>query len=155
MSEPLVLVVGSALIMIGVFGLIEVAIWSRHRRDPRGAARPGPAVTARAPISEIEESYIELSVVRDRETNPDGQPRQEIIRNLEVGDPVVLVPEAAAGGRHIRVVANAGTIGYVPDNRVAALLEMLAVCVSARSEVSYVGQVDDVFSAWVKVTVRS
>jgi len=154
MSDPFVLLAGSALILIGVFGLIEVAIRSRHRLVSRKAVLPEEAVTA--PITEIEESHVELSVVRDRETNPDGQPRQEIIRTLKVGDPVVLVPEVADAGEHeIRVVAGGGTIGYLPPNRVRALVEMLAAAVSVRSEISYVAEADDVFSAWVTVAVRS
>jgi hypothetical protein len=156
MSEPIVLTVGGALILIGVFGLIEAAIQLRRRPVSRNTVLPQEADAALALVTEIEESHVELTVIRDRETNPDGQPRQEIIRTLEVGDPVVLVPEPADAGEHeIRVVAGGGTIGYLPPNRVAALVEMLAAAVSARSEISYVGAVDDVFSAWVTVAVRS
>jgi len=156
MSEPFMLTLGSALILIGVFGLIEAAIRLRRRPIPRDPVLPQDVDTAPALVTEIEESHFELSVVRDRETNPDGQPRQEIIRTLEVGDPVVLVPEPVDAGEHeIRVVAGGGTIGYLPPNRVTALVAMLAAAVSARSEISYVGEVDDVFTAWVVVAVRS
>jgi len=156
MFQRIVLTVGSALILIGVFGLIEAAIRLRRRPVPLETVLPHEANTAPPLVTEIEESHVELSVVRDRETNPDGQPRQDIIRTLEVGDPVVLVPEPAdAGEPEIRVVAGGGTIGYLPPNRVAALVAMLAAAVSARSEISYVGEVDDVFTAWVVVAVRS
>lgn len=156
MPEPVLLLIGSALIMAGVFGLIEVAIRSRPRPIPQTVAPSRPAAADQAPLTEIEETYLELTVVRDREINPDGQPRQEIISNLEVGDPVVLVPETTEDGdEEIRVVASDGTIGYVPDNRVPGLLEVLANSISSSAEISYVGRVDDVFSAWVTVAVRS
>ena len=156
MYEPFMLTVGSALILVGVFGLIEAAIRLRRRPVPRETVLPHEANTAPPLVTEIEESHVELSVVRDRETNPDGQPRQDIIRTLEVGDPVVLVPESAdAVEPEIRVVAGGGTIGCLPPNRVAVLVAMLAAAVSARSEISYVAEVDDVFTAWVVVAVRS
>jgi len=157
MSNLYILLAGSALIMIGVFGLIEAVIRWRRRPVPQRVARPRrPEPVEEAAVSEIEETYVELSVVRDRETNPDGQPRQDIIKTLEVGDPVVLVAEPTdARGGDIRIVANAGTIGYVPPNRVSAISELLADSISSRSEVSYVARVDDVFSAWVTVAVRA
>lgn len=157
MPEPVLLfLVGSALIVAGVVGLIAVAIRSRRRPIPQTVARSRPAAADQAPVTEIEETYLELTVVRDREINPDGQPRQEIIRNLEVGDPVVLVPETTEDGdEDIRIVATDGTIGYVPNNRVPGLLDVLANSVSSSAEISYLGRVDDVFSAWVTVAVRS
>lgn len=159
MVETLILLGGSALILTGMFGLIEVAIQSRRAHALQTAAvRPGlrPATVEEPGVTEVEERYLELTVVRDREANPDGQSRQQIISELEVGEAVVLVPETVGdGGQDIRIVANAGTIGYVPPNRAAALAEMLAACVSAHAEISQVGQVDGVFSAWVAVAVRS
>jgi hypothetical protein len=159
MVETLILLGGSALIMSGMFGLIEVAIQSRRSHAVQTAGvqrRHAPAPAEEPEATEVEERYLEFTVVRDREANPDGQSRQRIISDLEVGDAVVLVPETAEnGGRDIRVVASAGTIGYVPPSRAAALLEMLAASVSAHSEISHVGQVDDVFSAWVAVAVRA
>jgi hypothetical protein len=129
MSEPIVLTVGGALILIGVFGLIEAAIQLRRRPVSRNTVLPQEADAALALVTEIEESHVELTVIRDRETNPDGQPRQEIIRTLEFGDPDVLVPEPSDAGEHeIGVVAGGGTIGYLPHNRVAALMLTFVGC---------------------------
>jgi hypothetical protein len=154
MDSRILLLFGSALILLGLFGMIEIAIRQRRRpialhplsNDVQPEASPSLAPT---------DEDLEMVVVRERETNPDGRPRQEIIKELQIGDPVVLLPEAqsAEGRNEIRIVATGGTIGYVPPAKVPRLLDLLSEGTQTHSEVSHIAEADDLRGVWINVSV--
>jgi hypothetical protein len=154
MDSRILLLFGSALILVGLFGMIEIAIrqWRRPIAvDPLVDVFRPEASPSLAPTDED----LEMVVVRERETNPDGRPRQEIIKELQIGDPVVLLPEAqsAEGRNEIRVVATGGTIGYVPPAKVPRLLDILNEGTQTHSEISHIADADDQRGVWINVSV--
>jgi hypothetical protein len=154
MDSRILLLFGSALVLVGLFGIIEIAI--RQRRGPIAQdPRPGDAQPEASPSLAPTDEDLEMVVVRERETNPDGRPRQEIIKDLQIGDPVVLLPEAqsAEGRNEIRIVATGGTIGYVPPAKVPRLLDILNEGTQTHSEVSHIAEADDLRGVWINVSV--
>jgi hypothetical protein len=154
MDSTILLLIGSALILAGIFGIVEVAI--RRRRRPIAPAPPADDVWAAAsPSTAPTDEDLEMVVVRERETNPDGRPRQEIIKDLQVGDPVVLLPESQSpdGRNEIRIVATGGTIGYVPPAKVPRLLDLLNEGNQTHSEISHIAEADDQRGVWINVSV--
>ena len=154
MDSRILLLFGSALILVGLFGIIEIAIRQRRRpiaTDPLGDVFQPEASPSLAPTDQD----LEMVVVRERETNPDGRPRQEIIKELQIGDPVVLLPESqsAEGRNEIRIVATGGTIGYVPPAKVPRLLDILSEGTQTHSEISHIAEADDLRGVWINVSV--
>lgn len=154
MDDRVFLLLGSALVLAGIFGLIEVAV--RQRRVPVPAEPPADDLRAETPpsIAPTDED-LEMVVVRERELNPDGRSRQEIIQDLQVGDPVVLLPETQGpdGRNEIRIVATGGTIGYVPPAKVPRLLDILNEGTQTHSEVSHIAEADETRGVWINVSV--
>jgi hypothetical protein len=156
MQSVVLLLLGSALILAGVFGIVEVLIRrrSRHALSPEAFERPEAAPAMPSPSLVPTDQDLEMVIVRDRETNPDGRTRQEIIRQLQIGDPVLLVPELLDDDRRsdIRVDTLEGTIGYVPRNKVPTLLDVLTAGADARSEISQIGHAGVVSGVWISVS---
>jgi hypothetical protein len=146
------LMFGAALILGGVFGLVETAI-----RFSAGRAQAGRnSQDIESPSLVPTEEDLEMVVVRERETNPDGTPRQEIIRELHVGDSVALEPEAPPedGRDEIRVVvADRGTIGYVPSAKVSRVLDLLSEGAQLHTEVSHIAEADGQRGVWINLSV--
>ena len=94
-------------------------------------------------------------VVGDRGLNPDGTSRQELIRELNVGDAVDLVPETTnPNGRDaIKIEVEGRTIGYVPPSKVPRLLDILGEGAETQAEISHIADSDDVRGVWVNVSV--
>jgi hypothetical protein len=157
MDRTILLLVGTALILAGIFGLIELAM--RQMRRPAlvaaGATSAGSADLQDSPSIAPTDEDLEMVVVRERETNPDGKPRQEIIKELQVGDPVVLLPETpgADGRSEVRVVATGGTIGYVPSAKVSRVLDILNEGTQTHSEISHIAEAEDLRGVWINVSV--
>jgi hypothetical protein len=153
MDGTILLLLGSALILTGLFGIIEVGI--RQRRRPLAVNAPADDIAPGPPSIAPTDEDLEVVVVRERELNPDGRPRQEIIRELQVGDPVVLLPEAQSpdGRSEIRVVATGGTIGYVPPAKVPRLLDIMNEGTQTHSEISHIAEADDLRGVWINVSV--
>jgi hypothetical protein len=154
MDSRILLLFGSALILVGLFGIIEIAI--RQGRRPIAGDSLGDNVRPEtSPSLAPTDEDLEMVVVRERETNPDGRARQEIIKELQVGDPVVLLPEAQSpeGRNEIRIVATGGTIGYVPPAKVPRLLDILNEGTRTHSEISHIADADDQRGVWINVSV--
>jgi hypothetical protein len=154
MDSRILLLFGSALILVGLFGIVELAI--QQRRRPIALTPLGDDVRPEvSPSLAPTDEDLEMVVVRERETNPDGRLRQEIIKELQIGDPVVLLPEAqsAEGRNEIRIVATGGTIGYVPPAKVPRLLDILSDGTQTHSEVSHIAEADDQRGVWINVSV--
>jgi hypothetical protein len=152
MDRVYFLMVGTALILGGVFGLVEIAI-----RFSTGstARRLSDDVTIESPSLAPTEEDLEMVVVRERETNPDGTERQEIIRELHIGDLVALEAEAPPedGRNEIRVIADGGTIGYVPSAKVARVLDLMSEGAQLHSEVSHIAEADGQRGVWINLSV--
>jgi hypothetical protein len=152
MDRVYFLMFGTALILGGVFGLVETAI-----RFSSGslAKRATDDVTIVSPSLAPTEEDLEMVVVRERESNPDGTERQEIIRDLHVGDPVALEPEAPPedGRNEIRVIADGGTIGYVPSAKVPRVLDLISEGAQLHSEVSHIAEADGNRGVWINLSV--
>jgi hypothetical protein len=146
------LMFGAALILSGVFGLVETAIRFSSARTP--AKRPVAEAIESPSLAPTDED-LELVVVRERETNPDGTPRQEIIRELAIGDAVALEPERPRddGREEIKVVADGGTIGYVPSAKVSRVLDLLSDGAQIHSEVSHIAETGEERGVWINVSV--
>jgi hypothetical protein len=154
MDSRIFLLFGIALILVGLFGIIEVVIRQRRRPIAPDPLRDDVQPEASPSLAPTDED-LEMVVIRERETNPDGRPRQEIIKELQIGDPVVLLPEAqsAEGRNEIRVVATGGTIGYVPPAKVPRLLDILNEGTQTHSEISHIAEADDLRGVWINVSV--
>jgi hypothetical protein len=152
MERVYFLMFGTALILSGVFGLVETAL-----RFSGGSAvkRARDDETIESPSLAPTEEDLEMVVVRERETNPDGTERQEIIRELHIGDQVALEPEAPPddGRNEIRVVADRGTIGYVPSAKVPRVLDLLSEGAQLHSEVSHIAEADGNRGVWINLSV--
>jgi hypothetical protein len=152
MDRVYFLMFGTALILGGVFGLVETAI-----RFSGGSPRRRAAADERieSPSLAPTEEDLEMVVVREREANPDGTQRQEIIRELHVGDPVALEPEAPPedGRNEIRVIADGGTIGYVPSAKVPRVLDLISEGAQLHSEVSHIAEADGNRGVWINLSV--
>jgi hypothetical protein len=152
MDRVYFLMFGTALILGGVFGLVETAI-----RFSSGslAKRATDDVTIVSPSLAPTEEDLEMVVGRERESNPDGTERQEIIRDLHVGDPVALEPEAPPedGRNEIRVIADGGTIGYVPSAKVPRVLDLISEGAQLHSEVSHIAEADGNRGVWINLSV--
>jgi hypothetical protein len=152
------LLAGSALILAGIFGLMEILIRLKRRNLDFAFELPTSGMSEPemdAPALALSEEDLELVVVRDRETNPDGRLRQDIIRELQIGDPVALVPEAwetGSGREDIRVDTMEGTIGYVPRNKVPFVLEVLTAGSETRMEISQIGHAGKVSGVWISLS---
>jgi hypothetical protein len=152
MDRVYFLMFGTALILGGVFGLFETAI--RFSSSGRGGPAPDDETIESPSLAPTEED-LEMVVVRERETNPDGTERQEIIRELHVGDSVALEPEAPPddGRNEIKVVADRGTIGYVPSAKVPRVLDLLSEGAQLHSEVSHIAEADGQRGVWINLSV--
>jgi hypothetical protein len=152
MDRVYFLMFGTALILGGVFGLVETAI-RFSGGGPGGRATDDE--TIESPSLAPTEEDLEMVVVREREANPDGTQRQEIIRDLHVGDPVALEPEAPPedGRNEIRVIADGGTIGYVPSAKVSRVLDLISEGAQLHSEVSHIAEADGNRGIWINLSV--
>jgi hypothetical protein len=152
MDRVYFLMVGTALILGGVFGLVEIAIRFSTGSTSR---RLSDDVTIESPSLAPTEEDLEMVVVRERETNPDGTERQEIIRELHIGDLVALEAEAPPedGRNEIRVIADGGTIGYVPSAKVARVLDLMSEGAQLHSEVSHIAEADGQRGVWINLSV--
>lgn len=163
MDRSLLLVLGSAFILAGLFGLVEsFIVWFR-----RPASRAAPAGAPALAIDDDDQDFgdappiapahedLQLMVVGDRGLNPDGTSRQELIRELNVGDTVDLVPETTnPNGRDaIKIEVEGRTIGYVPPSKVPRLLDILGEGAETQAEISHIADSDDVRGVWVNVSV--
>jgi hypothetical protein len=158
MDRTILLLFGTALILAGAFGLVELAIRQTRRPAMAAAGRAAPRhmETEDSPSIAPTDEDLEMVVVRERETNPDGRPRQEIIKDLQVGDPVVLLPETPGsdGRSEIKVVATGGTIGYVPSAKVSRVLDILNEGNNqTHSEISHIAEAEDLRGVWINVSV--
>jgi hypothetical protein len=151
MERVYFLMFGAALILSGVFGLLETAIRFNSARDRTRLRKVEFDSPALAPTDED----LEVVVVRERETNPDGTPRQEIIGELRIGDPVALEAEAPPdnGRDEIRVIAEGGTIGYVPSAKVSRVLDLMTEGAQLHSEVSHIAEADGQRGVWINLSV--
>lgn len=173
MNGPLLLVLGSALILLGIFVLIEAVLALNRGRRTVALTTPDPAI-ASDPYGEDFQAYeddggyaddapptapaqedLEMIIVGERETNPDGIRRQDIIRQLHVGDPVELIPEAddPDGRNEIKVNAEGGTIGYLPPSKVPRLLDLMSEGAETQAEISHIATGNDRSGVWVSVSV--
>jgi hypothetical protein len=152
MDRVYFLMFGTALILGGVFGLVETAIRFSSGSPTRRATDD---VTIDSPSLAPTEEDLEMVVVREREINPDGRERQEIIRDLHVGDPVALEPEAPPedGRNEIRVIADGGMIGYVPSAKVPRVLDLISEGAQLHSEVSHIAEADGNRGVWINLSV--
>jgi hypothetical protein len=152
MDRVYFLMFGTALILGGVFGLVETAIRFSSGNPTRRATDD---VTIESPSLAPTEEDLEMVVVREREINPDGRERQEIIRDLHVGDPVALEPEAPPedGRNEIRVIADGGMIGYVPSAKVPRVLDLISEGAQLHSEVSHIAEADGNRGVWINLSV--
>ena len=155
MDNTTILLLGTSFVLAGIFGIVEVLIRMRRQTptalNTASYANDADAAPSIAPTDED----LEMVVVRERETNADGRSRQDIIKDLQIGDPVVLLPESpgSEGRNEIRVVATGGTIGYVPPTKVERLLDILSDGTETHTEVSHIAQADDLRGVWINVSV--
>jgi hypothetical protein len=152
MDRVYFLMFGTALILGGVFGLVETAI--RFSSGSLGGRATDDEAIESPSLAPTEED-LEMVVVREREANPDGTQRQEIIRDLHVGDLVALEPEAPPedGRNEIRVIADGGTIGYVPSAKVPRVLDLISEGAQLHSEVSHIAEADGNRGVWINLSV--
>ncbi len=157
MDNTTILLLGTSLVLAGIFGIVEVLIRMRRQTPTASLAITASYAndTDAAPSIAPTDEDLEMVVVRERETNPDGRSRQDIIKDLQIGDPVVLLPESpgSEGRNEIRVVATGGTIGYVPPTKVERLLDILNDGTETHTEVSHIAQADDLRGIWINVSV--
>jgi hypothetical protein len=157
MDNTTILLLGTSLVLAGIFGIVEVLIRMRRQTPTASLANTASYAndTDAAPSIAPTDEDLEMVVVRERETNPDGRSRQDIIKDLQIGDPVVLLPESpgSEGRDEIRVVATGGTIGYVPPTKVARLLDILNDGTETHTEVSHIAQADDLRGVWINISV--
>jgi hypothetical protein len=151
MDRVYFLMFGTALILGGVFGLVETALRFAGGGKGEREKREDIESPSLAPTDED----VEMVVVRERETNPDGTPRQALIRELQVGDRVALEPEAPPddGRNEIKVVVDAGTIGYVPSAKVPRVLDLLSEGAQLHTEVSHLAEADGQRGVWINLSV--
>ena len=140
MTKDLWLYVGVGLIASGVIGLFVGLFLLRRERFPSQSAASPAATLWRCPTtaqcksdeeredqsSEAPDNAFDTFVMGQRETNPDGTDRQDIIAALAAGDPLTLRHEPTSFDPNaIAVVAAGGVIGYLPSKQAGELIGVL------------------------------
>ena len=133
------LYVGFGLIAVGVIGFFVGLFLLYRERFPRSGRLPSPRsrqvldrrarqVDEQVPDRprEAPDSAFDTFVMGQRDINPDGTHRQDIIAALAAGDPLTLRHEPSSFDPNaIAVVAAGGVIGYLPSRETGALIRSL------------------------------
>ena len=150
MTKDLWLYVGVGLIASGVIGLfvglflLRRERFLRNRRPPLRRRSDVPDDRAvqvdeerEDQSSEAPDNAFDTFVMGQRETNPDGTDRQDIIAALAAGDPLTLRHEPTSFDPNaIAVVAAGGVIGYLPSKQAGELIGVLDETSRARATVN-------------------
>lgn len=151
MNSTVLLVLGGALVVACIVGLIGFRKWKGRHGIARGRGLLSFKRLAGRGDGEPPTGF-EFVVVRDRKQNPDERLQQEIIETLAVGEPVMLIEETAEDGHtDFRVVVNGGTIGYVGRNRVPTLQAIIGAGEGMRCAISYIVRQPEGVGIWVRV----
>jgi hypothetical protein len=149
-TKDLWLYVGVGLIASGVIGLfvglflLRRERFLRNRRPPLRRRLDVPDDGAvqvdeerEDQSSEAPDNAFDTFVMGQRETNPDGTDRQDIIATLATGDPLTLRHEPTSFDPNaIAVVAAGGVIGYLPSKQAGELIGVLDETSRARATVN-------------------
>ena len=153
------LYIGVGLIVAGVIGIL-VGLFPLRRERHLGAAEMDLE-----PTNEADDQWedppapaytVDTFVIGQRETNPDGTHRQDIISALAVGDHLRLRHEPDGFDPNaIAVVAAEGVIGHLPSGETAKLIPVLGETTRASATVSRLVEDDvnqsRVFGVWIHI----
>ena len=161
------LYIGVGLIVAGVIGIL-VGLFLLRRERHLGAAKvqfARPSEMDLEPASKADDQWddppapaytVDTFVIGQRETNPDGTHRQDIISALAVGDHLRLRHEPDGFDPNaIAVVAAEGVIGHLPSGETAKLIPILGETTRASATVSRLVEDDvnqsRVFGVWIHI----
>ena len=163
------LFIGIGLIAGGVVGLfVGLFLLYRQRLGGRLHIQPFPVPLNRAHQGQDEQAglpsdppdhAVETFVMGQRDVNPDGTPRQDIIATLSVGDRLTLGHQPTKFDPNaIAVSAAGGTIGYLPSKHSEVLIGLLEETSSVSAAVKRI--VEDevnqslVRGVWMRIELR-